>query len=271
MRLLCRLSGVSRSGYYKWLSRKGQLNQWQRAETDLMLLVNAVHTIRPSFGYRRVADRLRNEGTWSGSNQRVLSCMQKLGIQSKLRRKRNYKVGAQNINVPNLLNRNFQAKKPLEKIVSDVTFLFSRGTVQYMSVFLDLHNNEILDSEVSDRNDLQLVMQPLQRLLETRKHDITPATIIHTDQGNQYTSIAYGLLLKENGIQQSMSRKGTPLDNAPVESFFGWFKDEVYADYQPKSPEELRNAVTLHTWFHNHERPQTRLKNKAPIPYRNGD
>jgi transposase InsO family protein len=195
--------------------------------------------------------------------------MQKLGIQSKVRRKRNFGVGMQHNTVKNLLKRNFKTKKPLEKIVSDVTYLFSQGIVQYMCVFLDLHNNEILDFEVSYHNDLELVMRPLQRVLVQRKKEITTSTIIHTDQGNQYTSIAYGLLLKENGIQQSMSRKGTPLDNAPVESFFGWFKDEVYVDYQPKSPEELRAAVVLHALFHNHERPQSRLKNKAPIPYRN--
>jgi transposase InsO family protein len=267
--LLCELAGVSRSGYYKWLARRGKLNQWQRAQTDLMLLVNAIHSIRPSFGYRRIADRLRKQATWTGSDHRVLTCMQKLGIQSKVRRKRNFGVGMQHNTVKNLLKRNFKTKKPLEKIVSDVTYLFSQGIVQYMCVFLDLHNNEILDFEVSYHNDLELVMRPLQRVLVQRKKEITTSTIIHTDQGNQYTSIAYGLLLKENGIQQSMSRKGTPLDNAPVESFFGWFKDEVYVDYQPKSPEELRAAVVLHALFHNHERPQSRLKNKAPIPYRN--
>ncbi|MBW5445635.1 IS3 family transposase [Cohnella sp. CFH 77786] len=267
--LLCQLAGVSRSGYYKWLARRGKLNQWQRAETDLMLLVNAVHGIRPSFGYRRIADRLRKQGTWEGSDRRVLTCMQKLDIQSKVRRKKNFGVGSEHNVVKNLLNRDFKTKKPMEKIVSDVTYMFSRGTVQYMSVFLDLHNNEILDLEVSHHNDLELVMRPLQRILEKRSKEITSSTIIHSDQGNQYTSVAYGLLLKSHGIRQSMSRKGTPLDNAPVESFFGWFKDEVYADYKPTSPEELRKAVILHALFHNHERPQRRLKNKAPIPYRN--
>jgi transposase InsO family protein len=134
----------------------------------------------------------------------------------------------------------------MEKIVTDVTYLFSQGTVQYMCVFLDLHNNEILDFEVSGQNDLGLVIRPLQRILKQRGKEISPSTIIHSDQGNQYTSIAYGHLLKEHGIQQSMSRKGTPHDNAPVESFFGWFKNELYADYQPKSPDELRKAVVLH-------------------------
>jgi transposase InsO family protein len=263
------LAGVSRSGYYKWLSRRGQINHWQRAETDLMLLVNAIHSVRPSFGYRRIADRLRKEGKWNGSNRRVLVCMQKLGIQAKVRRKRNYGVGTEHNKVSNLLQRNFKANKPMEKIVSDVTYLYSRGTVQYLSVFLDLYNNEILDYEVSDRNDLELVMKPLQRILQSRSGELSPSTTIHTDQGSQYTSIAYGLLLKEYQVKQSMSRKGTPLDNAPVESFFGWFKDELFIDYRPRTPEDLRKAITLHALFHNHERPQSRLKNRAPIPYRN--
>lgn len=268
IKLLCRLAGVSRPGYYKWLTRRGRLNRWQRAETDLMIQVNAIHNIRPSFGYRRIADRLRKQ-EWKGSNHRVLACMQKLGIQSKVRRKRNFGIGTEHNTVKNLLNRDFKTKKPMEKIVTDVTYLFSRGTVQYMCVFLDLHNNEILDFEVGDRNDLGLVMRPIQRILKQRNYEITTSTIIHSDQGSQYTSIAYGHFLKQNGIQQSMSRKGTPHDNAPVESFFGWFKDELYADYGPQSPEEIRKAVVLHALFHNQERPQSKLKNKAPIPYRN--
>jgi putative transposase len=269
IQLLCKLANVSRSGYYKWISRRGCLNRWQLEESKLMPLVSAVHSVRPSRGYRRIADRLRKEGLWNGSNRRVLRCMQKLGIQSKPRRKRNYGVGTEHQTVPNLLNRKFQASEPMRKIVSDVTYLYSRGTVHYLSVFLDLYNNEILDYEVSDRNDLELVMRPLQRILLHRKTEISTDTIIHTDQGNQYTSIAYGLKLKELGIQQSMSRKGTPLDNAPVESFFGWFKDELYTDYRPRNPEELRKAIIHQAYFHNHERSQSRLQNKAPIPFRN--
>ncbi|MBA4495520.1 IS3 family transposase [Paenactinomyces guangxiensis] len=262
---LCKMAGVSRSGYYKWLCRKGRLNRWQLEEKDLMNRVKAVHSVRPSFGYRRVADRIRKDTGWNMSDKRVLRCMQKLDIQSRVRRKRNYEVGGVHQIFPNLLNRDFQPTRPLEKITTDVTYLYSRGKVQYMSVFLDLYNNEILEYEVSDRNDLQLVIRPLKRLLTKRKKDVTGTTTIHSNQGSQYTSKAYTLLLKQYGIKQSMSRKGTPLDNAPVESFFGWFKNELYTDYRPKSPEELLHAIKAHTCFHNHQRPQMKLKNQAPI------
>ncbi|MUG71943.1 IS3 family transposase [Paenibacillus validus] len=221
-----------------------------------MKRIEAVHSIRPSFGYRRVTDRLRKDGCWT-SKQRVLKAMQRLGIQARLRKKQNYRIGTEHHSVGNVLNRNFTATRPMEKIVTDVTYLYSRGTVQYLSVFLDLYNNEILELEVSDRNDLELVIRPLQRLLSTKKSDLAPDAIIHSDQGNQYTSIAYGRLLEQRGITQCMSRKGTPLDNAPVESFFGWFKNELYVDYRPRSPEELREAVYVHALFHNNERPQT--------------
>jgi transposase InsO family protein len=187
VQLLCRIANVSRSGYYKWLTRRGRLNRWQLAEHDLMQLVSAVRSIRPSRGYRRIAERLRQEGVWNGSNSRVLVCMQKLGIQAKLRRKKRFGVGSEHRTVPNLLKRKFRASKPMQKIVSDVTYLYSRGTVQYLSVFLDLYNNEILDYEVSNQNDLQLVMRPLQRIFLKRKKEITSDTLIHTDQGNQYS------------------------------------------------------------------------------------
>jgi putative transposase len=261
------MASVSKSGYYKWLARRGKLNRWQVEELELLKRIQAIHSVRPSFGYRRIADRLYKEG-YLTSKQRVLKGMQQLGIQARVRRKQNYGVGTEHHSVGNVLNRNFVATRPMEKIVTDVTYMYCRGTVQYLSVFLDLYNNEILELEVSDRNDLGLVMRPLQRLLCTRK-DLVAEAIFHSDQGIQYTSIAYGRLLEQYGAIQSMSRKGTPLDNAPVESFFGWFKNELYVDYRPQGPVELKMAVYAHALFHNNERPQSRLKNSAPIPYRN--
>jgi putative transposase len=267
--MLCGIAGVSRSGYYKWLKRRGCLNRWQLEERELQERIKAIHCVRPSFGYRRVTDRICKDGCYVSKN-RILKGMQKLGIQAKIRRKQNYGVGTEHHSVANILNRDFEATQPMEKIVTDVTYLMSRGTAQYMSVFLDLYNNEILELEVGNQNDLGLVMRPLQRLLARRNKDESVSnTIIHSDQGNQYTSIAYGLLLQQYGITQSMSRKGTPLDNAPVESFFGWFKNELYVDYRPSNPDEVRKAVFEHAQFYNNERPQTRLKNNAPIPYRN--
>lgn len=195
--------------------------------------------------------------------------MQHLGIQARVRRKRVYGVGRENVSYPNLLARDFRANRPLEKVAVDVTYLYSRGVVQYLSVFLDLFNNEILEYELSSRNDLELVIKPLKRLLRANHHKITKQTIFHSDQGIQFLSKSYCRYLDKYGIRLSMSRKGTPLDNAPIESFFGWFKDEIYADYRPRSPAELVEAIGHHAHFHNHLRPQTRLNYKAPIPYRN--
>lgn len=91
-------------------------------------------------------------------------------------------------------------------------------------MFLDLYNNEILEYEVGVHNDLQLVIKTLKRLLKKRKKEVTPATTIHSDQGNQYTSRAYTLLLQRLGENQSMSRKGTPLDNAALRASLAGLK-----------------------------------------------
>ncbi len=233
-----------------------------------MEMTQAIHAVRPSFGYRRVAHRILVDTGWKVSNKRILRCMQKLGIQSRIRRKHKCGIGKEHMIFSNLLKRNFRARKPMEKVAVDVTYLYCRGKVQYMSVFLDLYNNEILEYQVGNRNDMELIIHPLKRLLQKRKMDVTTATTIHSDQGNQFTSKPYNRLLQQYGIRQSMSRKGTPLDNAAIESFFGLFKNELYTDYRPNNLDELRTAIHAHTRFYNHERPQSRLKNKAPIPFR---
>jgi len=181
----------------------------------------------------------------------------------------NYNIGKPYAVFPNILDRDFKASRPMEKVVTDVTSLYIPGGKKlYLCAYLDLYNNEILDYEISERNDLQLVMKPAKRLLKKSKDIVIEAAIFHSDQGSQYTSRAYCLLLEKNGIIQSMSRKGTPLDNAPCESFFGLFKDELYADYRPRTIHELVDAVHKQSIYHNHERPQTRLKSETPVEYR---
>jgi transposase InsO family protein len=245
------------------------LNRWEQEQKSICELSRAIHSVRPSFGYRRTAHRILEDTGWKVSGKRVLKCMQHLGIQARVRRKRVYGVGRENGSYPNLLARDFKTNRPLEKVAVDVTYLYSRGTVQYLSVFLDLFNNEILEYEISSRNDLELVIAPLKRLLHANRRKITKQSIFHSDQGIQFLSKSYHRYLEKYGIRLSMSRKGTPLDNAPIESFFGWFKDEVYSDYRPRSPGELAEAVRQHAHFYNHLRPQKRLNYKAPIPYRN--
>ena len=125
---------------------------------------------------------------------------------------------------PNLLNREFHASKPLQKVALDITYIKYRSKWFYLVCYLDLFNNEIVEWQLSDSFDNLFVIQSAKRLLEKAKCTGYPI-LLHSDQGNQYTSAGYQALLREYNAIQSMSRAGTPRDNAVMESFFGRFKD----------------------------------------------
>jgi len=266
---LCDLAGVSRAGYYKWRANKGNPNYRQIQRQELLKLAADIHRRFPTFGYRFVTDRIKRETGWVVCPKRILSVMQELDIKSVVRRRKYAFPGKEHEIYPNLLDRNFKANRPLQKVVTDVTYLYVKGTPMYLSAFIDLYNNEILDYELGWQNSMSIVIPPLKRLLEKHKKDVyqNPLTL-HSDQGNQYTSLSYAGHLKRYNVSISMSRSGTPLDNAACESFWGWFKGELCHMYRWGSVEELRLAVDSHVAFYNNQRPQSRLNYMAPTEFR---
>ncbi|WP_070146076.1 IS3 family transposase, partial [Bacillus mycoides] len=166
---------------------------------------------------------------------------------------------------PNVVERQFQNRKQNEVLVTDITYLPFKDKFLYLSVVQDLYNNEIVAWKLSHRNDLQLVLKTLD--LATQKRDVY-GTIIHSDQGFQYTSLAYYRMLQQLGAIGSHSRKGNCHDNACIESFFSHFKSEMFYlnDYQTKG--ELIQAIETYIYHYNYKRFQKRLNHRAPIEYR---
>ncbi|HWI54533.1 MAG TPA: IS3 family transposase, partial [Desulfobacteria bacterium] len=200
---------------------------------------------------------------------RVRRLMKELGIRSIIRRRRYPKGTPQSgvVKCPNILARDFKAEGPGQKLVSDITYLFVGSQRYYLSAVMDLFNNEIVSYKLSKFNNNQLVNDTIEKLL-IKKKDVTGA-ILHSDQGHQYTSKQINYLLKRYGIIQSMSRKGNPLDNAPIESFFGHLKCEAIYSSNIKSFEELNSVIEEYLYFYNNERPQKRLNKMAPVEYLN--
>jgi transposase InsO family protein len=260
---------VSRASYYKWQKRKRIFLPRDIENEKLKNLIISAHMVKRSMGYRRIANYIFIKTGWKVSGIRVLKLMQELHIQAIFRKKKRKNHGADHLTIPNILNRNFKSSRPLEKVATDITFIKKPGL--YLSVFLDLYNNEVLEYEISKYYDMQLVMNPLRRLLSKRKNDVLKAhPVFHSDQGYQYTSKSYNLHLQQYGICQSMSRQGTPHDNAPCECFIGLFKDELAADYDPKTTEDYISAIHEQITYHNYERPQSRLDYISPIAFRLG-
>ena len=212
---------VSRSGYYKWLKRKGTLNRYEQQQQELDYYVADVHSHYPSQGYRSIADTLLNQYGWVVSDVSVFKSMKRLGISGFIRKQKSSEQGGsgnEHNRFPNILNRDFYSDKPMQKIVTDVTYIKNKGKWYYLACYLDLFNNEIVDWELSDVFDNFLVMKPAKRILEKAKSTGTPI-LLHSDQGSQYSSAGYCNLLKSYNTIQSMSRAGTPRDNAVMESF----------------------------------------------------
>ena len=266
---LCDVYEVSRSGYYKWLKRKGMLNSYEKKQKELDYYVADVHSHYPSQGYRAIADTLLNQYGWVVTDDSVWKSMKRLGIHGYIRRtKKDDEVsGEEHDRYPNILNRNFHSDAPMKKVVTDVTYIEHKNKWYYLAVYLDLFNNEILEYELGDTFDNFLVMRPAKRLLEKAKSTDSPI-LLHSDQGVQYSSAGYCNLLKSYNTIQSMSRAGTPRDNAVIESFFGRFKDVMSSHFQYWKCDDIRKVVDDTVFYFNFIRPVRKLNKKPPVQFR---
>lgn len=265
---LCDIYEVSRSGYYKWLKRKGTLNRYEQQQKELDYYVADIHSHYPSQGYRTINDTLFNMYGWVVSDVSVWKSMKRLGIKGYDRRQKYpTTTGAEHDRFPNILDRKFYSDKPMQKVVTDVTYIKYRNKWYYLAVYLDLFNNEILDWELSDTFDNFLVMKPAKRILKKAKSTGTQI-LLHSDQGVQYSSAGYCNLLKSYNAIQSMSRAGTPRDNAVIESFFGRFKDVLRSDFKYWRCDSLNDVIAQAIHYFNYIKPLRKLNRKTPVQYR---
>ncbi|ETF03595.1 transposase IS3, partial [Advenella kashmirensis W13003] len=177
------------------------------------------------YGYRRITAVLRHAGERI-NHKTVQRLMQVLGLKSLVRPKKYRSYRGQQASVPNLLARHFQADRPNQKWVTDVTELNVRGEKLYLSPVMDLFNGEIVSYAMHRRPKFSLVSIMLKKAMSKLRS--TEAPMLHSDQGWQYQMSAYRRQLADRQLIQSMSRKGNCLDNAAMESFFGTLKSEFF-------------------------------------------
>lgn len=266
---LCGIYGVSRSGYYKWLQRRGKPNRYEVSQQILDTYVSDIHAHHPMMGYRSVRDMLALEFGLVVSDPSVLKSMRRSNIHGYTRRRKRQPTGSgmEHIRFPNLLQRNFKATAPMQKIVTDVTYIKHQGKWHYLAAYLDLFNNEILEWELRDSFDNFLVMRPAERLLK-RTESTAHQVLFHSDQGVQYSSAGYCNLLARYNAIQSMSRAGRPHDNAVMESFWGRFKDALRKHFRYWENDDLRAVVADCVHYFNCVRPVRKLNGKPPVLFR---
>lgn len=271
VKLLCVLMDVNRSGYYKWVLRKDQLNQYEQDRKLLTELLEAEHKIHPSYGYRRLSHCIRNTTGWVFSDHLAHQCCKAAGIHSRARKTAYRKPGTEHISFPNLVRNQWNAKKPLEKVVSDMTCIWHKGITYEWVLLIDTFNREIIAhslSRVRGKNTpYYKCLDILKEKISSKKEQATP-TILHTDQGAVYSSRAFAQAHKDYTIIRSMSRVGTPTDNPIIESLNGWIKEELEQDFALKESENLETLLNQYVWYYNNERPAYCLNYKTPVQFR---
>jgi Transposase and inactivated derivatives len=262
---MCQFFGVSRSGYYSFVKRKEKVD---RDEPLALLIGECQHKKHHTYGYRRVHIWLERRGIHHDPKT-VLRVMNKYGLLSEIRRRKKYRIMSQQLHrYENILNRDFTADHPNQKIVTDITQFRYQNINYHFVCYLDLFNNEILEWNVSETEKMDLILPPLRRLLKRKKMSIDTPLLMHSDQGSQYSSAGYVNLLKQYNVIQSMSRAGTPHDNAVIESVFGWFKDFLRHEYLKKSTENIISVLTKAIYEFNTFRPSHKLNYISPVQYR---
>ena len=224
------------------------------------------HENKGRYGYRRITLALRRRG-FKLNHKTVLRLMKEAGLICRVRMKKykSYK-GEAGKTAPNLLERDFEADRPNQKWVTDVTEFSLFGQKLYLSPILDLHSRDIVSYAISDRPALSMVIEMLNKAFE-RVPDGSNL-ILHSDQGWQYQHRQYQRMLRKKGIRQSMSRKGNCLDNAVMENFFGLLKSELLYLQTFDSFEQFKVELTEYLDYYNNRRSKAKLKGLPPALHR---
>jgi putative transposase len=251
---MCEMFHISRTGYYNWLKND------RSKDKDLMignLIKKCQNATKFTYGYRRVKLWLLRESSLVVNHKAILRLMNKYGLLSEVRRRRGYyQYGEHLFKYENKLSRDFEADKPNQKWVTDISYIFTKEGILYLSMIKDLYDNFIIAYETGTEQKNQLVYQTVKKA----KKEVADGLILHSDQGFQYASTGYFNLTQEYSIVPSMSRAGNPLDNACAENFFGTLKSECIYRVKPKTLEEARQLIDDYIYFYNYERIQLRTK-----------
>ena len=265
--LLLEAARLPRSTYYHQLKQLDKLDK----DKDLKAEIQSIFTEhRGNYGYRRMTLELRNRG-YVVNHKRVQRLMKVLGLSARIRRKRKYSSyqGEIGKKADNLIQRQFEASKPMEKCYTDVTeFAIPASSKKlYLSPVLDGFNSEIIAYNLSTSPNLEQVEAMLNQAFS---EDHYTNTILHSDQGWQYQHQYYHHFLEGKGIQPSMSRKGNSPDNGMMESFFGILKSEMFYGYEKTfhSLEQLEQAIVDYIDYYNNKRIKVKLKGLSPVQYR---
>lgn len=262
---MARVLGVSQSGYYKWFLRKEKGADAKKEEEAVALEILALfQRSRGSFGSRKITRKLNETGERVVNHKKVERIMREKGLFAKSRKKYLSTTNSRHSEwiADNLLNRDFTAEKPKQRMVSDTTVVPTKEGNLYVAGILDLYARMPVGIAMSPRNDSQLVKDALEDLWI--RGGAEEGCILHSDRGSTYASKEYRIMLSKYGFLCSMSRKGDCWDNAPMESFWGKLKTEWLKEKYDTIQEAARDIYEYVWMFYPNERPNQALGYRTP-------
>lgn len=266
IRAMCRLLGLSPSGYYAWLKRPPSARALRDAE-----LKGRIKTIykenRSVYGRPRIHADLREQGERVGA-KRVGRLMRELGIRGESRRRRKPGTTRRDRDArpaPDLVDRDFAAERPDELWVADITYIPTWAGFLYLAVVVDAWSRRVIGWCMANHLRTELVLEAMNMAIWQRRPE---KVIHHSDQGTQYTSIAFGLRCKEVGVRPSMGSVGDAYDNALCESFFATLECELLNRQRFRTKAEARMAIfDFIEGFYNPRRRHSALGYQSPINF----
>jgi putative transposase len=263
---MCRVLGVSRSGYYSYL-RRGLSQRNEENRRFVTKIKEIWKWSRGIYGSPRITAELKAQGFGCGEN-RIARLMRENGIKARTRKK--FKITTKSDHslpiAEDLVGRDFSASGINELWLSDITYIWTWEGWMYLAAVMDVYNRQIVGWALYDRLNKALVVSALQKALQERSP--CPGLIFHSDRGSQYASYKVKKILKAWHIRQSMCGKGNCFDNAMMESFFSSLKKELVHLMTFHSKDQARRAIFEYIEiFYNRQRRHSALNQKSPLEY----
>lgn len=255
---------MKRRSYYKWQSKGKPIANNLNAD-DAKIIFEEFYNTKEVYGTHRLKHHIKQTCHVNFNHKKIRRYKLLLGLETITRKRRalhvqKHKKDSATYMAPNLLNCNFDTKAPLEKLSTDVSYISCTDGRLYLSAVKDLFNKQIITHSVSDRNDVNLV-------LETLKNVPANNGIMHSDQGSLYYSGAYIEKLKELNYDRSMSHKGHCWENSPIENWFSQLKEEHLRPIGLKTKKETILEIKKYVEWYNTQRIQKGLGYLSPVQY----
>ena len=264
--ILCKVLECSKSGYYDWIKLGRPENKAFNESTNE--LVVKMHEKNKTWGIRQIRMQIKKIYGLIVTNFAVYRYMRLNDIQSITRKKTHRYSKLPHHQIPNLLQRNFTTFCSNCKWSIDISYIFATDGVKYLCAIKDMYDKSIISYKISKTLDLPFVLNTVQQAINIVPFEQRRNLILHSDQGFHFTNIVYQKLLADNNIIQSISAKGSSVDNVPIESFFSTLKSECIYLIKNLKVKDIDETIDKFIEYYNNKRLQEKIKELTPFEFR---